>query len=263
MQIEVIEPPNRFISCVNGSLVYEYRAIKAAPDYELLYTIRVLHCMALNRVPRIARLVGIVVDGTAQYLRRFLLKYQNLRLNLEKVSQDPSISWNCREKWAKQIVECVNEVHSRGLMVGSLCNVPTSIDSSNNIHLWLFRQKFQGWAFSPCYPSEFRHLKNVTPEFNHYQLPERSSKADIFQLGMVLWILAEYSPWTFNSAACIRNRCDAQTAPCLDDSHSDAIALPPLDKRIPLYYRDGECLSSRIPQRQTCCSNIVGTLSTA
>ena len=239
MQIEVIEPPNRFVSCVNGIIVYEYRLIKASPTCELLYNIKVLHSMAMDRVLGIARLVGIVLDVTRRYLRGYLFEFQNFPLRLDKVAENSCISWTIREKWAKQLVQRVDQLHRRGFVVGTLCNSPILINDMNRVHLWIFRRKFHTeLAFNPCFPPEYRYLRKASSISSDHQLPDRTTKSDIYQLGMVLWLLAEKSPWTSTSAACIRARCNQRPRICEDQSHIDPIALPPLDQSIPVYYRE-------------------------
>ena len=55
VQLEIIDPPSRFQSCINGILVYEIRPLEYHPNVEFLYEIRVLHCM--KGAPGFARLI--------------------------------------------------------------------------------------------------------------------------------------------------------------------------------------------------------------
>ena len=68
IQIQVVDPLNRFISC-DGVIVYEFRLLRANSSCDLLYAFKLLHYVTIHRVPGVARIIGIVVDGTRQRLR--------------------------------------------------------------------------------------------------------------------------------------------------------------------------------------------------
>ena len=217
-------------------MVYEFRLVKAIPTFEMLYNIKVLHCMAMTRVTGIARLVNIVLDDSGQHLRGYLLEHEKFRFRLDRVTENLLLPWKTCERWAKQLVERVYQLHRRGFVVGTLSNIPILIDALDEAYLLHFRQKYYvGFTFCSGTPPEYRHLRRASLTTSGDL--DRTPKSDIFQLGMVLWLLAENSPWTSNSAACIRERCTQRSYPCSDQSHIDPIALPPLDQSIPVYYR--------------------------
>lgn len=236
-QIALLEPPSRFAACIHGRLVYEIRFARSLPSSELLYNIRLLHCM--NGLSGFANLVGIVVDTTRIHLKIYLIEFPRARWKLQDVIQNRSITWKRREKWAKQLVEGVSRIHSRGFVVGTLCTQsPILIDGSDCVQLWYFKQKFRMGRAGGCYyPPECRHFRHVSPTTNEAKSPNVTSKADIFHLGLVLWRLAENSPRTHNSPVCIREGCSAQAHLRYDESHLDPIALPSLPESIPQYYR--------------------------
>ena len=70
VQIKIVDPPNCFYSSLNGILVYETKFTGSIPTVELLYAIRVLHCM--NGAPGFAKLIGIVTDDSQKYLKSYL-----------------------------------------------------------------------------------------------------------------------------------------------------------------------------------------------
>lgn len=115
----MLSPPSRFVSCVNGILVYEIRLSNSEPSTELLYNIELLHCM--RGAPGLANLVGIVVDVKRKYLKSYLIEYSKACRRIDRMGQDPSISWNRRQKWAKQLVETVAGLHSKGFVAGMIC----------------------------------------------------------------------------------------------------------------------------------------------
>lgn len=236
-QIAILEPPSRFAACIHGILVYEIKFARSVPSTELLYNIQLLHCM--NGVSGFAKLVGIVVNTTRTHLKSYLIEFPSARWRLQEVTQDRSITWKRREKWAKQLVESVSQIHSKGFVVGSLCTQPpVIIDGSDCVQFWYFKQKFRmGRAGGANYPPEFGHFRNVSSITSEAKGPNVTSKTDIFQLGLILWRLAENSPRTQKSPVCMREGCSPQAHPLYDKSHLDPIALPRLPDSIPQYYR--------------------------
>lgn len=81
-QIQMLEPPHRFASCLDGRLVYEVRFTSSIPIPEWIYNIQVLHC--LKGMPGFAKLVGIVVDVSERTLRAILLNSQGHTASLIK-----------------------------------------------------------------------------------------------------------------------------------------------------------------------------------
>ena len=84
----------------------------------------------------------------------------------------------------------------------------------------------------------------MPPEMDEVDIPRVISKSDIFQLGMLLWLLAENKPQTHASPVCGRMRCNGRRFEgedrdnnC-DFSHAEPIALPQLPKSVPKYFRD-------------------------
>ena len=134
-QLQMLDPPSRFVSCINGVLVYEIRLSNSIPSAELLYNIELLHCM--RGAPGLATLVGIVVDASRKYLKSYLIEYPKARWRIDRIVQDPSISWERRQKWATQLVEAVAHLHSKGFVAGMICTyrMPMIIDTSDSVQL--------------------------------------------------------------------------------------------------------------------------------
>lgn len=72
IQIDIVDPPNCFCSSLNGALVYEIKFTGSTSTVELLYAIRVLHCM--NDAFGFTKLIGIVTDDSRKYLKSYLIK---------------------------------------------------------------------------------------------------------------------------------------------------------------------------------------------
>ena len=237
-QLEVIDPPSRFASYVNGMLVCETSFARSTPSSSLLYSIKILHSM--KGLPGFANLIGVVVDTTGRYLRSYLIEFPRARWILAEACQIQGISWERREKWGRQLVEILKQLHSKGFTAGTILGFRSSIliDVSDNVLLCWFQEKFRmGYSLGCYYPPEFRHFRDMSKSVSEANSPKVTTKTDLFHLGMVLWLLAENVPQTHNSPLCIRNRCSATSSTC-DVSHEDPIALPTLSNEIPQYFRN-------------------------
>ncbi|KAK5464932.1 hypothetical protein LTS15_001495 [Exophiala xenobiotica] len=240
-QIAPVNPPERFISSVDGNLVCELRFSSSTPSREVLYNIRVLRCMA--DIPGFAYLRGIVTDQAGMVLKSYLVDIPRSPFCFvwQKLSQDRTIAWEQREKWAMQLVEGLKALHSRGLVVGTLGELepPIIIDSHDRVLLWKFKETFNVGSKMVCYyPPEFGYLRFESQSTSQEDSPPIKPKTDIFHLGLILWLFAEYSSQANRSPVCIRNRCDAADEPCYDECHLSPGNLPPLSEAIPQYYRD-------------------------
>lgn len=234
-QVALLEPPNRFISDVCGILVYETMFVGDVPSPELLYNVQLLHCM--NRTPGFPRLVGFVKDNDGAQLQSSLIEFPRVQFKVRDATLDGSVSWERREKWARQLVEGVSRVHSQGFVIGTLTAFwQPVIDTSDNVQLWYFKKKFATCQLGDCYyPPECRHFRNLSPTITGADCPNITSKADLYDLGLLLWVLAENVGYPCRSPVCIREHC---AGPVCDESHRDPIALPRLDDHIPQYFKD-------------------------
>ena len=237
VQMELLDPPSRFLSCLCGKfVVFETMFARAAPSPELMYNIRVLHCFRDN--PAFAKLVGVVTDQSRTQLKSYLIELPKAQSRVQNKMRDPDISWGRRQKWARQLVEGVFQIHDKGFVVGNLLSfwVPVVIDETDCVHFYHFKQKFVvGKQDRGYYPPEFRHLRSRSATLDEAECPNVTSKSDIYQLGMLLWLLAENKARTHSDAYCMRQECNVTT--CSED-HSDFIGLPSLPDSIPKYYRD-------------------------
>ena len=137
VQIKIVDPPSFFCSSLNGLLVYEIKFKDAIPPVGLLYTIRVLHCMAGS--PGFAKLIGIVTDNSRRYLKSYLIELPKARRNILQMAADPSVPWERREQWAAQLVRGISRLHAHSFVVGGLStgNIPL-IDDMASVQFWSF-----------------------------------------------------------------------------------------------------------------------------
>ena len=240
-QITLLEPPYRFVTCFNGRVICETKFGRSLPSYELLYNIKVLRCM--DGVSGFAKFVGIVVDTTGKHLKSYLIEVPRTTWSLipYEMTQNRFVPWKRRENWARQLVERISQVHSKGLVVGTLGFYRPSvfIDSLDCLQVYLFRDKFKmGHVLGCYYPPEFRHFRNVSRSTNEADCPNVTPKTDIFHLGMILWLLAENLPRVRLSPVCMREGCKMLLGHFCDESHLNPIALPRLPESVPQHYRD-------------------------
>ena len=241
VQLEIVDPPMIFCSSLvgNGRLVYEIKSIKPEPAPEMLYNIRVLHCM--NGRAGCTRLAGIVTDQSQRHLKSYLIDVPQARWNLVQVAGDSSISWERRERWAFQLVQGIRQIHLQGFTIGGLTiwSAPV-VDHTDSVRFWYFKERFvMGRTLGAYYPPEFRFLRDLSRATDHKNSPVVTSKTDIFHLGLLLWLLAENKPQAQDSPVCGRLNCgerEKRRGIC-DLSHAEPIALPTLAETVPQYFR--------------------------
>lgn len=186
VQIEMLDPPNRFASCINGTLVFEIKFTGSDTIIELLYNIRVLNCM--NGAPGFAKLVGVVTDNSGKHLKSYLVEFPKARWNILQIAGHPSVPWECREKWAVQLVDAISQLHARGCVAGiASFSMPVVIESTDCIQFWSYRKRLVvGRRVSAYYPPEFRYLRDMSPTTDEAEIPHVTTKMDIFHLGQLL-----------------------------------------------------------------------------
>ena len=239
VQIGMQDPPHRFISFFDGTVVLETRFASDSPRPEHLYTIQILN--ALGGSPFISGFYGVVIDSASKRLKGYLTEWADEKENLEFVASNPDISWTQREQWARQLLIAVQAIHSKGWVVGTLIRnpMPIVVRRTNTVQLWSFKRTFQmGYTGGSYYPPEHCHLRWASRAISDADSTVISSKADVFHLGLLLWLLAENAPRTNNSPFCIREKCNLKPHGCQNPDHFDPVTLPKLPSTVPQYYRD-------------------------
>ena len=233
--------------------------MRPVPSPEMIYNIRLLHCM--KGKPGFAKLVGVVTDKHNTQAKSFLIEFPRARHRLEFITQGQPLPWTRRERWARQLIECVCEAHSKGFVIGTLLRFgsPVVIEGTDSILLWHFSSKFSmGYNFDLYYPPEFQHYKYASKGMSEADSGDITTKTDLYHLGDVLWLLAENLPRTHSSPVCIRNKCpDLVNSEC-DDSHRNPVTLPELSADVPQYYKDivNSCRAEN-PQDRVCARTLL------
>jgi serine/threonine protein kinase len=152
---------------------------------EFLYEIEVLN--ELRDSKNVIDFHGLVVDDDEKLVKGLLISYAQLG-PLTDLLYDykltSSLPWHRRERWAHQIIQGLSEIHDAGFVQGdfTLSNIVVDYEDDAKIIDINRRGCPIGWE-SP----EILRLVGRGQRVSMFI----SVKSDIFQLGMVLWALAQ------------------------------------------------------------------------
>lgn len=189
----------------------------------------------------VAEFIGVVVDDTRSHLRSYLYEYpaiDNLFTILTCAGlKSEVIPWHIRENWAQQIVEAVSAIHRKGFLVGYLkWFSEIGVRADGRIILAGLRTSQRQYA-----------------DYNGYMAPELrdSSRSDtyalngmvnfsteIFQLGFILWKLAEQKCDVFPGYFCAKSGCVYRPRYLCTADHANPITLPTCPTGIPTYFNN-------------------------
>lgn len=149
---------------------------------EFLYEINALHqlCPAKN----VIEFYGIVVDEKEEYVTGLLISYASQGALIDVIfDNDHSLPWSTREKWARQIVGGLSEIHEAGFVQGDFTLSNIVIDKNYDAKIIDINRRGCpiGWE-----PPEATPLVESNQRISMYI----GVKSDLYQLGMVLWALA-------------------------------------------------------------------------
>lgn len=152
---------------------------------EFLYEINALN--ALQTSENVIDFYGVVVDDHSQLVKGLLIDYADrgtlIDLLYEHRENRIPLPWATREKWARQIVQGLADVHESGFVQGdfTLSNIVITKDDDAKIIDINRRGCPVGWE-----PPEAAPLI----ESGHRIAMYIGVKSDLYQLGMVLWAIA-------------------------------------------------------------------------
>ena len=190
---------------------------------EFLYEINALN--ALRGAQNVIQFQGLVVDDRNNLVKGLLISYAEQGPLVDMIfDYKGSLEWARRERWAMQIVQGLSEIHEAGFVQGDFTLSNIVIDDHDKAHIIDINRRGcpVGWE-----PPEIARLIESSQRISIYI----GVKSDLFQLGMVLWALAEEE----------------------DEPERQPRELYLKDKgnEIPQYYRDltNRCLSDHPPDR--------------
>jgi serine/threonine protein kinase len=191
---------------------------------EFLYEVNALD--ALRGSDNVIRMEGLVTDDRGERVKGLLLSYaiQGSLLDIlwEHSKRKPQIPWQRREKWARQIVHGLSEIHEAGFVQGDFTLSNIVIDHTDTARIIDINRRGCpiGWE-----PPEFEALLSSGQRLNM----AIGVKTDLFQLGMVLWSLAEH---TDDPEMELRPLRDPTNAPAyFRDLIKTCLSLRPQDRR--------------------------------
>ncbi|KAJ5569577.1 uncharacterized protein N7459_009007 [Penicillium hispanicum] len=150
---------------------------------EFLYEINALH--ALNGAPNVIHVEAIVVDERQQVVKGLLINYAEQGALVDILyEQRGEIAFPRRERWAKQIVQGLCEIHESGYVQGDFTLSNIVVDADDNAHIIDINRRGcpVGWE-----PPEIAAKIESNQRISMYI----GVKTDLYQLGMTLWALAK------------------------------------------------------------------------
>ena len=194
---------------------------------EFLYEVNALS--ELVDAKNVIQLKGLVVNEDKSLIKGLLLSYaeQGALIDIlydSKEGHIPRVPWERRERWAKQIIQGLSNIHEAGFVQGdfTLSNIVIGENDEAQIIDINRRGCPVGWESPEMVP-----LLESGQRLSMYI----GVKSDLYQLGMVLWALAME-----------QDEPERQPRPLsLDDAEAD----------VPKYYRDlaSVCLAEKSKQR--------------
>ncbi|KAJ5822589.1 hypothetical protein N7447_004929 [Penicillium robsamsonii] len=149
---------------------------------EFLYEINALH--ALKDRPSVIQVEGIVIDEWRGVVKGLLISYAEKGALVDILyEQRGRTSFARRERWAKQIVQGLCEIHESGYVQGDFTLANIVVDTDDNAKIIDINRRGcpVGWE-----PPEIAAKIESNQRISMYI----GVKTDLFQLGMTLWALA-------------------------------------------------------------------------
>ncbi|PGH09244.1 serine/threonine protein kinase [Polytolypa hystricis UAMH7299] len=149
---------------------------------EFLYEINALH--ALQGSSCVIQLKGIVVDDHMTVVKGLLIEYADNGALMDMLFDfKGTLEWSRRERWARQIIQGLAEVHEAGFVQGDFTVSNIVVDRDDNAKIIDINRRGCpiGWD-----PPEFTQKLESKQRITMYI----GVKSDLYQLGMSLWALA-------------------------------------------------------------------------
>lgn len=201
---------------------------------EFLYEINAL--CSLQESKSVIRFEGVIVDEHNEIIKGLLISYAEQGALVDMIydfKPSDELPWERREKWARQIVEGLAEIHEAGFVQGDFTLSNIVIDRYDDAKIIDINRRGcpVGWE-----PPELAKLIESGQRISIYI----GVKSDLYQLGMVLWALAEQEDEP--------ERQERPLAKTMERHRSD----------IPSYFRDivRTCLSD-LPRNRTSASALL------
>ncbi|KUJ10297.1 kinase-like protein [Mollisia scopiformis] len=149
---------------------------------EFLYEINALH--QLSGSASVIQFGGVVLDNQGEVVKGLLISFAEQGALIDVIYDgEGRIPWKRRERWAKQIVQGLSEIHEAGFVQGDFTLSNIVIDADDNAKIIDINRRGcpVGWE-----PPEVAALIDSNQRISMYI----GVKSDLYQLGMVLYALA-------------------------------------------------------------------------
>jgi serine/threonine protein kinase len=152
---------------------------------EFLYEINAL--CSLQDSNSVIKFEGVIIDENNELIKGLLISYADQGALVDMIydfKPTGQLYWERREKWARQIVEGLSEIHESGYVQGDFTLSNIVIDKNDDAKIIDINRRGcpVGWE-----PPELAKLIESGQRISIYI----GVKSDLYQLGMVLWALAE------------------------------------------------------------------------
>ena len=152
---------------------------------EFIYEVDALS--ALHGASNVVQIGGLVVDESGQLIKGLLVSYAekgSLADLLGDLKGTGDLPWSRRQRWAKEIVTGLSELHESGFVQGDFTLSNIVIDEGDHARIIDVNRRGCPMGWEP--PEFFPLIRSGQRIAMHIGV-----KCDLFQLGMVLWALAE------------------------------------------------------------------------
>ncbi|KAL8965411.1 MAG: hypothetical protein Q9183_003866 [Haloplaca sp. 2 TL-2023] len=153
---------------------------------EFLYEINAL--TNLNGSKNVIQFQGLVIDEHNTVVKGLLISFAEqgalVDLVYDHKEEKEQLAWPRRERWSRQIVQGLAEIHEAGFVQGDFTLSNIVIDENDDARIIDINRRGcpVGWE-----PPEISRLVESSQRISMYI----GVKSDLFQLGMVLWALAQ------------------------------------------------------------------------
>jgi hypothetical protein len=199
--------------------------------HDFFKDLKLLHC--LRDSFGVAEFIGVVLDDTRRHLKSYL--FESLMINsVERLlgianSNSETIPWSIREIWAIQIIRAISDIHEKGFVVGVLTLNTVGIRADGTAVLTRLKTSQIYFETTAYTAPEIRSTSNGAP------LKMMDGRTDIFQLGYLLWLLAEHKPKGYGYF-CAKSACTNFPRYMCTADHANPVELPPCCAGTPSYF---------------------------
>jgi serine/threonine protein kinase len=167
---------------VNGQIFIKKEIPGPDTVDEFLYEINALQQLSGSK--SVIQFGGVVLDNGGEFVKGLLISFAEQGALIDVIYDgEGNIPWSRRERWAKQIVQGLSEIHEAGFVQGDFTLSNIVIDGDDNAKIIDINRRGcpVGWE-----PPEVAALIESNQRISMYI----GVKSDLFQLGMVLYALA-------------------------------------------------------------------------